>query len=71
MANKKSAKTFYYRETDSNTGKAKWIKVEGISGNNYMININLDKWNEHTPQFSIPSEIVYKTSKEIKKNLRK
>ena len=67
MANKKSAKTFYYRETDSNTGKSKWIKVNGITGNNYLIYLDLDKWDKYTPRYSLPNQIVYKTSMEIKR----
>ena len=37
------SKTLYYRETDSSTGKAKWIKLEGVKGNNYMIFIETEE----------------------------
>tara|TARA_R110000822_G_scaffold272021_1_gene394570 strand:+ start:220 stop:429 length:210 start_codon:yes stop_codon:yes gene_type:complete len=63
------SKTLYYRETDPNTKKAKWVKLEGVTGNNFMIFINKDKllkrqrW-EKTQEFDW--QIVYKSSKEYK-----
>jgi len=37
------SKTLYYRETDSKTGKQKWIKLNGVSGTNSMLFIQTEK----------------------------
>ena len=64
------SKTLYYRETDPKTGKAKWIKLNGVVGTNTMIFITTDKnlkgqkWEESQKQ---EWAIVYKSTKETKR----
>tara|TARA_R110000824_G_scaffold100589_1_gene239130 strand:- start:87 stop:371 length:285 start_codon:yes stop_codon:yes gene_type:complete len=64
------SKTLYYRETDPKTGKAKWIKLNGVRGTNNMIFITTDKnlkgqkWEESQKQ---EWAIVYKSTKETKR----
>ena len=64
------SKTLYYRETDPKTGKAKWIKLDGVKGDNNMIFITTDKnltgqkWEEFQKLDWI---IVYKSTKETKR----
>tara|TARA_R110000823_G_scaffold243806_2_gene367971 strand:+ start:305 stop:508 length:204 start_codon:yes stop_codon:yes gene_type:complete len=60
------SKTLYYRETDSKTGKSKWIKFEGILGDGIFLTINLDYLEKFEPRYSIPSYVVYKSTKETK-----
>ena len=38
------SKTIYFRETDPQTGKAKWIKIDGIKGTKSMIFIDREKF---------------------------
>ncbi len=54
-------KTLYYRETDPETGKQKWIKVQGISGTNFMIFIQREYWLGIEQN---SSHIVYKTARQ-------
>ena len=54
-------KTLYYRETDPNTGKAKWVVFDGIRGNGNYLTIDLDLLEEFLPRYSIPSNVVYKS----------
>ena len=62
-------KTLYYRETDPNTKKVKLVKLEGVTGDNFMIFINQDKilkrqrW-EKMQEFDW--QVVYKSSKEYR-----
>ena len=58
------SKTLYYRETDPNTGRAKWIKFEGVKGDGVFLTINLDRFEKFKPMFSVPSNVVYKKTKE-------
>tara|TARA_R110000751_G_scaffold200666_1_gene305520 strand:- start:111 stop:314 length:204 start_codon:yes stop_codon:yes gene_type:complete len=60
------SKTLYYRETNPETGKSKWIKFEGILGDGKYLTINLDHLEEFTPRYSIPSYVVYKSTKETR-----
>ena len=60
------SKTLYYRETDSKTGKAKWIKIDGVKGNNSTIFIDKEKF-EVQPFLDSPIFFVYKSTKETKK----
>jgi len=62
------SKTLYYRETDPNTKKAKWIKLEGVKGDNDAIYINKKihyYWGLKDPM------IVYKTTKKRAGNFAK
>ena len=66
------SKTLYYRETDSKTGKQKWIALQGVKGDNSMIFIETEKsynskqtWEEFQ---TLPWLIVYKsTSTKVRK----
>jgi len=51
------SKSLYYRETDPNTGKAKWIKMIGVKGNNSLIFID-KRWEK----IESASFIVYKST---------
>ena len=65
------SKTLYYRETDPNTGKSKWIKFEGILGDGVFLTINLDYLKKYEPKYSIPSNVVYKSTKERSRGFKK
>ena len=56
------SKTIYFRETDSKTGKAKWIKIDGVKGNNSMIFIDKEKF-EVQPFLDSPIFFVYKSTR--------
>jgi len=59
------SKTIYFRETDPQTGKAKWIKIDGVKGNNDMIFIDNKKF-EVNPFEDNKIFFVYKrTSKKL------
>lgn len=59
------SKTIYFRETDPQTGKAKWIKIDGVKGNNNMIFIDNKKF-EVNPFEDNKIFFVYKrTSKKL------
>ena len=59
------SKTIYFRETDPQTGKAKWIKIDGVKGNNDMIFIDNKKF-EVNPFDDNKIFFVYKrTSKKL------
>ena len=59
------SKTIYFRETDRKTGKAKWIKIDGVKGNNDMIFIDKNKF-EVNPFEDNKIFFVYKrTSKKL------
>ena len=40
------SKTLYYRETDPQTGRQTWIKLNGVTGVNSMIFIDNEKWEK-------------------------
>ena len=56
------SKTLYYRETDPNTKKAKWIKIDGVKGNNDFIFINNEKF-EVNPFDDNKVFFVYKSTR--------
>ena len=39
------SKTLYYRETDPETGKQKWIKLEGVTSSGQYLHIRKDGKN--------------------------
>ena len=61
------SKTLYYRETDSKTGKQKWIALQGVKGDNSMIFLNTEKSpnsNQKWKEFqTLPWLIVYKSTR--------
>lgn len=56
-------KTLYYRETDSRTGRQKWIKLEGVKSAGFMLFIDGRKWEVFRQEFEIPGDFVYKTTR--------
>jgi len=54
------SKTLYYRETDPNSGKQKWVKLNGVRGTNFMIFINAEQFR----LVKNPIQFVYKRSRE-------
>ena len=62
------SKTLYYRETDSKTGKAKWIKLEGVRSSGTLLFITSDIWGEKPDlEFSTSFSIVYKETSKSKR----
>ena len=58
------SKTLYFRETDPDTGKQKWIKIDGITGNHSIIFIDGEKFEKIDDNIFI----VYKsTSTKVKR----
>jgi len=53
------SKAIYFRETDPQTGKQKWIRIDGITGNFSMIFINKDKFEKIDDNLFI----VYKSTR--------
>jgi hypothetical protein len=60
------SKTIYFRETDPQTGKAKWIKIDGIKGTKSMIFIDREKF-EVNPFEDNKIFFVYKSTKNKRK----
>jgi hypothetical protein len=64
------SKTIYFRETDPETGKAKWIKIEGVKGNNDMIFIDREKF-EVNPFEDNKIFFVYKSTRNKRRTFEK
>ena len=57
-------KTVYYRETNPETGKQKWVRIQGIlfsGGRGGLLSVDLTDFEEYTPMFSLPRQVVYKS----------
>jgi len=57
-------KTVYYRETNPETGKQKWVRIQGIlfsGGRGGLLSVDLEDFEEYTPMFSLPRQVVYKS----------
>ena len=63
-------KTIYFRETDPKTGKAKWIKIDGVKGNNSTIFIDKEKF-EVQPFLDSPIFFVYKSTRNKRRTFEK
>jgi len=53
-------KTLYYRETDPKTGKQTWVKLNGITGTNFMVFVKREDWHGLSQDSTF---IVYKTAR--------
>tara|TARA_R110002096_G_scaffold11158_2_gene41644 strand:- start:468 stop:656 length:189 start_codon:yes stop_codon:yes gene_type:complete len=54
------SKTLYYRETNPQTGKQTWVKLNGVTGVNSMIFIDPKEWEKIDDKTGFNLFIVYK-----------
>ena len=46
-------KALYYRETNPETGKQKWIRLSGVKSDGDRLMIHPNFWNESTDPFQV------------------